>query len=279
MVEDISQSRALADQLKEYSYRLEDKVEERTRELDESHKKLLEAERLAAIGTVAAQVGHDLRNPLTTINTSLFYLRSVMAPEPEGRVKETMGSMEEAIKHANRIIEDLLTYSRQSPIKKVRLDLGELVRTATEAVVIPSQIRVSLGLAPGTKVAGDRSRPIRVFQNLVTNSVDAMPAGGELTIRSTRSKSWVKVVVADTGVGMTKSQMEELFVPLHTTKAQGLGMGLSICKRLVEVHGGRISASSKPGRGSTFTVELPRPARRPSKRGGARLARARRAKV
>jgi PAS domain S-box-containing protein len=280
MAEDISEAKALADQLKEYSSRLEDKVEERTRELDESHKKLLDAERLATIGTMAAQVGHDLRNPLTTINTSLFYLRSVLPLEPEGRVKETIGNMEAAIMHANRIIEDLLTYSRQSPIKKVRLDLGELIKTAADSVVIPGHIKVSLDLAPRTKVAGDRSRLIRVFQNLITNSVDAMPAGGKLTIRSSASKSWTKVVISDTGVGMSKSQMEKLFVPLYTTKAQGLGMGLPISKRLVEAHGGKISASSRLGRGSTFTVELPRPAERPN-RGSrpARVARKRRAKV
>ncbi len=192
MAEDISQAKALADQLKEYSSRLKDKVEERTRELDESHKKLLEAERLATIGTVAAQVGHDLRNPLTTINTSLFYLRGVLPLEPEGRVRETMDYMEAAIMHADKIIEDLLTYSRQSPIKKVRLDLNELIETATESVVIPSHIRLSLELAPGTKVAGDRSRLIRVFQNLITNSVDAMAAGGKLTIRSSASERWAQ---------------------------------------------------------------------------------------
>jgi PAS domain S-box-containing protein len=269
MVEDISQARALADQLKEYSSRLEDKVEERTRELDESHKKLLEAERLATIGTVAAQVGHDLRNPLTTINTSLFYLRSVMAQAPQPRVRETMDYMEAAIMHANRIIEDLLTYSRQAPIKKVRLDLGELVRTAARSVIIPGQIKVHLGLGAGIRVAGDRSRLIRVFQNLIINSVDAMPAGGKLTITSSSSDAWVKVVISDTGVGMSKAQMEKLFVPLHTTKAQGLGMGLSICKRLVEVHGGKISATSRLGRGSVFTVELPRPGARPAKPGNA----------
>ena len=280
MVEDISQARALADQLKEYSSRLEGKVEERTRELDESHKKLLEAERLATIGTVAAQVGHDLRNPLTTINTSLFYLRSVMAPQPDDRVKETMGYMEAAIMHANRIIEDLLTYSRQSPIKKIRLDLNELVKTAAESVVVPGQVKVSLELAPETKVAGDRSRLIRVFQNLITNSVDAMPAGGTLTIRSSASKSWVNVVISDTGVGMSKAQMAKLFVPLQTTKAQGLGMGLSICKRLVEAHGGKISASSRLGRGSSFTVELPRPAERHFKRNKkTRVSKVHRAKV
>ncbi len=265
MAEDISEAKSLEDKLKQYSSNLEKMVEERTRQLDESHDKLIESERLATIGSMAAQVGHDLRNPLTTINTGLFYLRNVLPPDRNARIRETMGHMDDAVRHANKIIEDLLMYSRQSPIKKVRLDIGEVLRNAVTSVNIPPSVKVSLDLVAGAKVAGDKSRLIRVFQNLISNAVDAMPSGGRLGLASSVAKGWVIVEVSDNGVGMSRAQLGKIFVPLFTTKAQGLGMGLSICKRLVEAHGGEIHVTSKLGRGSTFTVRLPvagvRPAR------------------
>jgi len=257
VVQDISERKRLEAQIMQYSAGLEKMVKRRTRQLAESQTKLLQAERMATIGSLAAQVGHDLRNPLTTVNTGLYFLFNVLQEDKDRRVGATLLQMDNAVRHANKIIEDLLMYSRQSSIKKIRLDLNEPVRAAVETVAIPSSVKVSTELCKAAKVAGDRSRLVRVFQNLITNAVDAMPSGGKLRIASSASRGWASVSVSDTGVGMSPAQMRRIFLPLYTTKARGLGMGLPICKRLVEAHGGHISAASRLGRGSTFTVSIP----------------------
>jgi PAS domain S-box-containing protein len=286
MAEDISEAHALAEQLKEYSSNLEKMVAERTGELDESHRKLIEAERLATIGSVAAQVGHDLRNPLTTINTSLYFLRSVLPVAKDKKVIETMGQMDAAMLHANKIVEDLLTYSRQAPMKKVTLRLDDILQAAVASVPVGKRVRTELSLGAGATVAGERSRLVRVFQNLISNAADAMPRGGRLSVSSAVFGRKVKVTVADTGIGIPRGQQRKLFLPLYTTKAQGLGMGLPICKRLVEAHGGSISVKSKLGKGTAVTVVLPltSPSRREAgsasaSRGSPRRRGRRRAKV
>ena len=97
----------------------------------------------------------------------------------------------------------------------------------------------------------------RVFVNLIENAVDAMPRGGTLTIGSGQSGGFVEVTISDTGAGMSKEAIENLWKPLQTTKAKGMGMGLAICKRIIEAHSGNVSVESKPREGTTFTVRLP----------------------
>ena len=261
-VQDITALKEAEAELRKYSSALEARVEERTKELEESHRRLLQAERLAAIGSLAAQVGHDLRNPLTTINTNLYYLDRILPKERDDRVKESMAHMSYAVRHANKIVEDLVEYSRQAELKKVRLQLRTVVLDAVDSVPTPNRVKLTVRVPSYIFVDGDASRLVRVFQNLFSNAIDAMPKGGRLTVSSQVKDGFVVTKVADTGVGMTKQQMGRLFTPLYTTKAQGLGMGLAIVKRLVEGHGGRISAQSVPGKGTTFTIVLPLAARR-----------------
>lgn len=257
MMEDVTERKLMEEELRKYSSGLEAMVEERTRELEESHRRLLQAERMAAIGTLAAMVGHDLRNPLTTINTNLYYLTRILTGVKDRRVREAIRMMGAATQHANKIIEDLLEYSRSSELMKVKVSIDEAIREAVKGVRIPKRVRVTLRLKKGLYVDGDSSKLVRVFQNLVANAVDAMPGGGRLLITSYAAGSYAVVEVADTGVGISEEGMRDLFKPLYTTKAKGLGMGLAICKRLVEAHGGTISVRSRPNEGSVFTVTLP----------------------
>jgi signal transduction histidine kinase len=165
--------------------------------------------------------------------------------------------IEEGIGRSDKIISDLLEYSRE-----LRLELSETsVKSITEEVArevkIPRRIRVvnSTKNQPSMKLDVDKMR--RVFLNLTLNAVDAMPKGGTLTIASTRSGDNVHITFKDTGEGMTTETLAKLWSPLYTTKAKGMGFGLAVAKRLVEAHGGSISVETKVGKGSTFTVTLP----------------------
>ncbi len=243
-------------EIREYAGQLEKKVDERSRELVEAQEKLLKAQRLATIGEVSAQVGHDLRNPLTAINTNLYYLHNVLPRKQKDRVDVTLNSMQNAIFHANRIVEDLLEYSRTAGLKKIKLQLKSVVESSLASVLIPKNVTVTMKLEDA-EIYGDSTRLMRVFQNLTSNAVDAMPDGGSLTLTSEVGQKEVTLNIADTGAGIGEENLALLFTPFFTTKSKGLGLGLAICKRLVEAHGGRIDVKSKVGEGTTISVTLP----------------------
>jgi signal transduction histidine kinase len=140
-----------------------------------------------------------------------------------------------------------LTDSRMQPILKEALSL----------VNVPSNVQV-LDLTDNNVILrADVDKIKRIFVNLIKNSVEAMPEGGKLTIKSKATKEKVRIVFSDTGPGISKEVLDKIFVPLFTTKAKGMGLGLAICKRIVEAHGGSITAESALGKGTTFTVTLP----------------------
>ncbi|MEM2367522.1 MAG: PAS domain S-box protein, partial [Candidatus Bathyarchaeia archaeon] len=244
-------------ELQSYADQLEQKVEERTRELREIQDRLLKAQRLAVIGELAGMVGHDLRNPLTSIAGATYYLKRRLNQTIDGKVMEMLNLIEKNIGYSNKIINDLLDYSRE-----IKLDITEaspkaLVEEALASVEIPSNIHVVKVVRSSPKIRADFEKVKRVLVNLIRNAVDAMPKGGTLTIGCRRRGAKVEFVVADTGVGMSEETMKKLWTPLFTTKAKGMGFGLSICKRFVEAHGGTIKVESALGKGSTFTVTLP----------------------
>ncbi|MBS7646335.1 PAS domain S-box protein [Candidatus Bathyarchaeota archaeon] len=244
-------------ELEAYANQLEEKVEERTRELREMHDQLLKAQRLAVIGELAGMIGHDLRNPLTSIAGATYYLKRRLSQTGDQRIMEMLELIEKNIAYSNKIINDLLDYSRE-----VKLDVAEttpenLLNEALAAVEIPQNIKVIKLANEKPKVKVDFEKMKRVFVNLVKNAVDAMPHGGTLTIKSMKEGGNVVFTVSDTGIGMTEEVLKKLWTPLFTTKAKGMGFGLAICKRFVEAHGGTITVESAPGKGTTFTVTLP----------------------
>jgi signal transduction histidine kinase len=125
------------------------------------------------------------------------------------------------------------------------------------SVLIPKNVNVHVELEDNIEVNGDSSRLTRVFQNLISNAVDAMADGGSLTVSSAVGSQEVIVSISDTGAGIREENLALLFTPFFTTKSKGLGLGLAICKRLVEAHGGRIEVKSKAGEGTTMSVALP----------------------
>jgi PAS domain S-box-containing protein len=244
-------------QLEEYTDQLEIKVKERTRELVEAQNKLLKTERLAAIGELAGMVGHDLRNPLTGIAGATYYLKTKYSPTIDNKGKEMLNVIEKDIEYSNKIINDLLEYSREIQLKLTETTPKTMLKEALALVHIPANIRVSDRTQLDPKIRVDVEKMRRVFINIAKNAFDAMPNGGEFVVRSKKLKDGVEISLSDNGVGMTNETMNSLWTPLFTTKARGMGFGLPICKRIVESHRGKISVESTVGKGAKFTIALP----------------------
>jgi signal transduction histidine kinase len=246
-----------------YSEHLKELVDARTSELREIQKRLLETERMAAIGETAAMVGHDLRNPLLVIFNTLYMaknkLTSLSAPsDQKQRLKELFETVGNQADYMNKIVSDLQDYARPLRLEPVEIDLPSLLDNVISSAIMPGNIKASIIIGEDfPKIYVDPALMKRVFTNLVSNAVQAMPEGGELTITARLEGDKVLISVADTGEGISKENLGKLFSPLFTTKARGQGFGLAVCKRLVEAHDGKIKVDSQVGKGSDFTIELP----------------------
>jgi len=221
--------------------------------------RLLNAEHLAAIGETAAMVGHDLRNPLQGIMSATYILRKSMGPAADNNAREAIDLIEKDVDQSKRIITDLLDYAREIKLESSETTPSSLIKNALDQVgrEVSSNIKL-LHLAKDEPVMiADCAKMQRVIVNLVNNALDAMPQGGTLSLSSSTEDGKVEISVADTGTGITEEVMQKIWTPLFTTKQKGMGLGLPICKRIVEAHGGSISIESTLGKGSTFTIRLP----------------------
>lgn len=251
---DVTEKRRLESR---HSSKLERLVAERTRQLEETQEKLVTTERLAAIGELAAMVGHDLRNPLTGMKAATYYLKGKIKADPNPKTHEMLELIDDCINQSNKIVNDLLEYSRT-----VKLELSEnspsiFINYALSTIQMPQNIKVVQQALDDKPVSFDSPKMQRVFMNIIKNAFDAMPKGGTLSITNRKtSKNWV-IEFTDSGEGMTQETLEKLGNPLFTTKAKGMGFGIPICKRIVEAHGGKLLIDSVLGQGTTVTVKIP----------------------
>jgi PAS domain S-box-containing protein len=226
-------------------------------EQNEIQERLQKAERMAVIGETVAMVGHDLRNPLQGISGAAYLLRQKFGSTADPETLEMLRLIEMGVGRADNIVKELLDYSRE-----IRLELTETnAKTITEAALlqvrIPENVTVRDLTYDKPRLLIDAAKIERVFVNLVGNAIDAMSKGGELTITCAEAGEILEVQFSDTGEGIRDDVMRNLWKPLNTTKSKGMGLGLAICKRIVEAHGGSIEVKSILGKGSTFTIRLP----------------------
>ena len=249
--------RASEERLREYSQRLEEMVEQRTEQLKQTQSKLVTSERLAAIGELAGMVGHDLRNPLTSIKGAAYFLKTKYMNKLDPPGKEMLLTIDRSIDYSNKIINDLLDYSRNIKLELSETTLKQLLQSALALVEIPNDIKIVDASADTTKVTVDVAKMNRVFVNLIKNAFEAMPNGGELVLASNETIDGWEISFEDTGEGISEDALEKLWTPLFTTKARGMGFGLPICKRIVDAHGGKIAVQSAAGKGTLFIIKVP----------------------
>jgi PAS domain S-box-containing protein len=222
---------------------------------------LLRSERLASIGEAAAMVGHDLRNPLQSTANTLYLAKKLLSTTKTKHKKEAVQLLEKLdyqIYYMNKIVSDLQDYARPVAGAPIETSLPDLVGATVSNVKIPRNVNVTMNVeAAPSSVRLDPLLFRRVLTNLILNAVQAMPTGGNLTITAGKIQDSTVLTVQDTGTGIPAENLEKIFNPFFTTKAQGQGLGLAVCKRLVEAQGFTITVKSAIGEGSTFTITMP----------------------
>ncbi len=225
--------------------------------LKEIEQKLVKAERFASIGELAGMIGHDLRNPLTSIQGAAYYLKIKYAKDLNDPGREMLDTIENSIQYSNKIISDLLDYSREIKLETEEATPRSLVISACVLIPAPPNIQLLNLTQEEPRLLADTGKMNRVFVNIIKNAFEAMPNGGVLTITSAETADNVEFRFQDTGSGMSQETLGKLWTPLFTTKAKGMGFGLPICKRIAEAHGGRMHAESTIGKGTAIIVTLP----------------------
>ena len=215
-----------------------------------------EAERLATIGQIAASIGHELRNPLAVMQTSVHMLSRRM-PTDERNSKH-LRRVDEQILLCNTIISDLLELARDRPPEMRPTDVAEVVREAARSVPRAQDVALVLDIAEVPPVAVDPGQFRQLVVNLVLNAVQASEAvGGAVELRLASDERDLLLTVEDRGQGLSPDVLSRLFEPLFTTRSTGTGLGLALCRRVVEKHRGTIVASNRPGGGAAFIVRVP----------------------
>lgn len=254
---------------------LERKVKERTRQLEETHKKLLHAERLSAIGKLAANVAHEINNPVTAINLAVGILAKIISDlkpdlaDSESLSEKAKKALEgtEIIKRNTEkisyIVKNTLQYARKPSEERVNADINQLLEKFVEFAEKQgtlARINIVKNLSPvNRKIVAIPNQLEQVFFNLVTNARDAMPDGGTITISTRADDKFIEILFADSGHGIPEDKMGSIFEPFFTTKeiGKGTGLGLSICKEIIEGHGGSIGVKSQINKGTEFIIRLP----------------------
>ncbi|MBZ4420686.1 sensor histidine kinase [Myxococcus sp. RHSTA-1-4] len=236
------------------------------RELGGFQEHLIRVEKLAAVGQLAASVGHELRNPLAAVRNAHAYLSRKLAKDAarfpdDPRVSQFMGVMERELNACAKIISDLLDFARERPPALQPCPLRPLVDEAIGVVPQREGVRIVNGVPESLPVPSlDKEQFRQVLVNLVQNAVEAMPPGheGQVSVLAEGGEAgpWC-VRVVDDGSGIPPDVLPKIFEPLFTTKTRGTGLGLAIVANMVQRHGGTISVRSEAGRGSEFVIQLP----------------------
>lgn len=236
-------------------------LENKMAELEKAHKIALHAERLAAIGRLAAGVAHEINNPLTNASINIEILRNKLKDAKMDRdILKKIESVERNVDRASVIAKELLEFSRQQEAKFMPLDINNTIK----GILIflnhkLDNIKIDQHLSRLPEVAGDPVKLEQVFINIFNNSVEAMPDGGNIDIYTVQNNSCVEIRISDTGSGIPENYLSQVFDPFFTTKeiGAGTGLGLSICYGIIKMHNGSIDIQSEHGKGTLVTIKLP----------------------
>lgn len=266
IVLDITERKRAEKALAELNVNLERRVEERTQALRTAQEELVRNERLAALGQLTGTVSHELRNPLGAMRTSAAVVKQ-LAPDDNPMLGKAVAIVERSITRCDDIISDLLEYSRVRELSREPVAIDDWVAEVLEEYNLPPTVTLNRELNSGVQVTVDDGRLHRVVINLLQNACQAMTADNDqtgdspkrqLTVTTRENDDRVEIAVADTGPGMPQETLDKIFEPLFSTKAFGVGLGLTIVRQIMEQHGGGVGIASTDGVGTEVVLWLPR---------------------
>jgi len=236
-------------------------ISEHTRmeeELRKSHEKLIQQERLAVLGQVAASISHQLRTPLTGIKNSIYYLRLLGIDKKDFNITTHMSLIEMEVEACVRVLNNMMDFViPRMPIRK-EIHLYSVIDNTLSSMVIPTNIRVIKNYHERLPILKlDYFQIRQAFDNIMSNSIEAMAGKGDLEVSASVNGSHAVVSFKDTGIGILPENLGKIFEPLFSTTPTGVGLGLTVTNQIIEAHGGMIDVISEIGKGSIFKVKLP----------------------
>lgn len=233
-------------------------LQEANRELRAAQEELVRKERLALLGQLSGSVAHELRNPLGVMTNSVYFLTASLKAAPP-KVHEHLDIIQTQISLAAKIINDLLDFTRRREPVRAAVEVASLVDEMLARLPAPDNIRIERRLPETLPPAHvDATQIGQILLNLLANAEQALrEKGGVITILADAPDSRVRIVVSDDGPGIAAENLELVFEPLFTTKARGIGLGLAVSRQLARANHGDLSVVSEPGKGATFTLDLP----------------------
>ena len=260
MTDELNQARH---RMERWTQSLEEEVEKKTNEIKKTQGKLIQAEKLAALGRFTSDIAHEIRNPLTALGGFGRRLQKLSSDE---RAREYADIVVSEVDRLENILRDVMTFSREA---RFHFELEPLHDTVMKSVAVfqglceEQSIKVEVITDSNRAVLLDRGQAMQAVKNLISNAIDAMPGGGTLTIHITEEHlndiTFVVIRVSDTGEGIPEDELHLIFEPFHTTKeiGHGTGLGLSISRKIMEEHGGFVKAGGRPERGTTVSLYFP----------------------
>lgn len=232
--------------------------------LSEAQERVLQSERLATVGKLAAEVAHEIRNPLGSISLNLELLEDEIeagTATHSGETVSLVGAIKLELERLAEITDDYLRLARVPEPKLAYESVGAVLESLCDLLrgeVIERAVEIKLQIEPGLpRVLVDRKQLKQALLNILRNAFDAMPSGGPVSISARRADGHVEIAIADQGHGIPPEHLQQIFEPFFTTKATGTGLGLAIAKDIVQGHGGSIDCSSHTGRGTVMTIRIP----------------------
>ncbi len=233
--------------------KLQDSIIKQKKIEEELHHK----EKMAILGKIAGSIAHELRNPLSIINNSAYFLK-MRLKNFEEKVIKNLNTIQKEVARSDEIITELIDFAKIEPLILEKGNVNYLIKEALSNCNIPTNITISLNL--DTNLPPIMLDPIKiqlVFRYIISNAIQAMPNGGIIDMTTLARNDVLEIICRDTGMGIPKEDLPKIFEPLFSTKMQGMGLGLTIANGIVEMHEGIIEVESKVGVGSTFFVKLP----------------------
>jgi len=236
---------------------LEHQIAERTAQLREAQAENVRQERLATLGQLSSSVGHELRNPLGVMSNAVYFLNATLA-DSGPKTTEYLGILKSQIALSEKIVADLLDFARVKPPQRERVSMSAIVDEQLKRVTLPPTVQMDRMRMDDPRALVDPVQIGQVVLNLLTNAMQAMEdSGGTLQIRTEAQNGSVRLSVRDTGPGIPSENLAKVFEPLFTTKARGIGLGLSVSRSLARANDGDLAVTSIVGQGATFTLDVP----------------------